>query len=475
MEKIDNVNVYTLLVEKDGSIIHCSDNLREFLKLDPINHKLSTFLASETYEYIRKMMLECIFTNNEISDDVESFNRIFRVNISPVLDDKMSVKYLLLTVYDITRNKKIEEEIEALKTKLEESNSIKSVFLSNMSHELRTPMNAIIGFSDILLIGDNKDQYDRFLKSINSNAKHLDELLNNILDSSRLESKEFDLLYEKFSINDLFDDLLDIFEDVNYKKNLDFVKLEFIKKEDIKIVSDYLRLKQVLFNIISNAIKFTEKGFIRISYEVVNDFITIKIEDTGIGMEENKLQYIFDRFWQCDSSSTKKYKGTGLGLSISKKIIELLEGKIWVNSTFGKGTTFYIKLHLGDDVIHEIIHKNKINFSGKSVLIIDELPINYSLLGMYLNSLNINIISAYSTVEAIEKYKKQKSKIDLIFLDINLPDEEFLEFIQKLKKIGKSKIVSKSSKYHNKLIDYYLQKPINKDELLLLLNKIWQK
>lgn len=474
MEKIDNVNVYTLLIEKDSTIIHCSDNLRIYLKLDPINHKLSTFLTNETYEYVRKMMLECLFTNKEISDDVELFNRFFRVNISPVLDE-MTVKNLLLTVYDITRNKKIEEEIETLKTKLEESNSIKSVFLSNMSHELRTPMNAIIGFSDILLSGDNKDQYDRFLKSINSNAKHLDELLNNILDSSRLESKEFDLLYEKFSINDLFDDLLDIFEDVNYKKNLDFVKLEFLKKEDIKIVSDYLRLKQVLFNIISNAIKFTEKGFIRISYEVVNDVITIKIEDTGIGIEESKLQYIFERFWQCDSSSTKKYKGTGLGLSISKKIIALLEGKIWVNSTFGKGTTFYIKLHLGDDVKHEIIHKNKINFSGKSVLIIDELPINYSLLGMYLNSLNINIISAYSTGEAIQKYKKQKSKIDLIFLDINLPDDEFHEFIQKFKKIGKSKIVSKSSKHHNKLIDYYLQKPINKDELLSLLNKVWQK
>ena len=474
IKNINESEMYSILTEKDGTIVYYSENFNFSLE----NKKLSDILKNESYENIRKMMIESIFTNTQIINEVDVNDKKYNVMISPIFGVDMQIKFLLLNGYNITKIKKIEDEIEDLKTKLEESNSIKSIFLSNISHELRTPMNAIIGFSDILLQNETNKESDRFLKSINSNAKHLDELLNNILDYSKIESNEFDLLYENFSINDLFQELLEIFEDVNYKKNLDFVNLEFVNNEDKKIISDYLRLKQVLFNLISNSIKFTENGYIKISFSIEDNFIIFKVEDTGIGISNDKLCHVFDRFWQCDSTSAKKYKGIGLGLSISKSIVEMLNGKIWVESIIGKRTTFYVKILLEEIKQEQQIVKNKINFSGKTVLVIDELPISYSLLGIYLNSLNITIIPAYSGKEAIEICKKQRKKIDLIFLDLNLPDMGCLELSKKLKTIKKDcDIVSKSGneKNNDKLVNYHLQKPINKDKLLIILNKTWQK
>ena len=336
-------------------------------------------------------------------------------------------------------------------------------------------MNSIIGFSDILLERQktkNTEHY-RFLRAINSNSKHLDELLNNILDYSKLESSEFDILYENFYINDLFDDLFEMFDDVNNRENLGLVKLEFIrKKNNRKIICDYLRLKQILFNIISNSIKFTERGHIKISYFILGEFITFKVEDTGIGISKKKIKYVFDRFWQGDSTSRKKYKGTGLGLSISKSITVLLSGDISVKSVHGKGSTFYVKIPL-DEIKKEKIKYTqvKIDYSDKCVLIVDEIPVNYSLLGMYMNSIDVSVISCNSN-NVIKKYNKQKDKIDIIFID--LPDSDL---INKLKEIDKDCIIISNSflDKENKLIDYYLEKPIDKNKLLLILNKIWLK
>lgn len=469
-------DIYTFIVEKSGIILYCSEI--KFCKFNLINKKISEILTVDEYDKFRKFMLESIFTNNQVINEITIQNRIYNIIISPIADYDLNVKYLLINMCDITRNKKIENEIKELKIKLEESNSIKSIFLSNISHELRTPLNAIIGFSDLLLT--NNDQNDqRFVKSINSNAKHLDELLSNILDYSRIESNDFDLLYGKFNVNDLFDELSDIFIDVNYKKNLDFVKLKFIKNEDVKIISDYLRLKQVLFNIISNSIKFTDHGHVIISYYLDEKYITFKIKDSGIGIPLDKQHKVFGRFWQCDSSSTKKYKGTGLGLSISKSIVDMLDGDIWFDSVLNKGTTFFIKLKLEETKQNIVENNNKINFTGKTVLLIDEIPINYSLLGMYLNSFNLNILSAIDGDDGIELYKKNHKKINLVILDLNLPDIKTLDIIKDIKNIKDCKIIAKCDKHviDDDLckFDYHIKKPISKEKLLQILNKIWQK
>jgi two-component system CheB/CheR fusion protein len=469
--------IYTLILKTDGTIIYYNIEHQKYLHENVVGKKISDILSKKEYEEIRKMMLEAMFTSKQILGKIYLNNRYCKILISPIVSEESTIKYLVANFYNITKNKKIEEEIESLKLKLEESNSIKSIFLSNISHELKTPMNAIIGFSDILLEdSQSKEQVDRFLKSINSNAKHLEELLNNILDYSRIESNEFDILYDHFSINELFEELSDIFEDVNYKKNLDFVRLEFIKNSDKKMISDYLRLKQILYNIISNSIKFTDNGYIRVSFNISDNIITFKVEDTGIGIEENKKHLVFDRFWQSDSSSTKKYKGTGLGLSIAKSIVELLNGKIWLESNLGKGTIFYVELPLEEKYEYKIDENiNKINFEGKSILIADELPIDFSLVGMYLKSLNINIVSAYNAEQTIKIYKQQKNKIDLIILDLNMLDSDFSNLVNKLRKIKNCKIILKSihKTHRSDMVDYFLKKPISKENLLSILNEIW--
>lgn len=471
----DNINIYSIMIDISGVIIHASDRFKKFYDVDVIGKKLSDLLVPNTYEEIRKMMLEAIFTSkNSIKEIVFNNKKEFKVEVIPISDKHMKVTHIVLYAIENIDEKKLQSEIDELKQKLEESNSIKSIFLSNISHELRTPMNSIIGFSDFLLVDDNFKN-NRFLKSININAKHLDELLNNILDYAKLETNEFDLLYENFSIDDLFQELNDIFQDVNYKKNLDFVKLEFDMNKNKKIISDYLRLKQVLFNIISNSIKFTEKGYIKVSFIEEDDSIIFKVEDSGIGVPKDKVQYIFDRFWQCDSTSRKEYKGVGLGLSISKSIIDMFNGKIWVESDFGKGTIVYVKIPL-EEIKENVIVKTKenINFSDKTVLIVDEVPINYSLLSIYLNSIGIKMIMTYNGKDAIKIFKKQKEKIDLIILDINLPDMNGIQLSKMLKEIGDCKIVSKSgSDVKNENADYHLKKPFSKEKLINILKEVW--
>ena len=485
ISNIFGIKFHTILFEKDSTIVYCSKNLLNIINEDITDKKLSDiYVRKMPYEEIRKSMLECMFTNNQSYNEIYLDDKIYKIIISPIVDYDEHIKYLLLISYDITINKKIEQEILELKSKILDSEIVKTSFLANISHELKTPMNAILGLSDILLDKVNEThscnilKNNCFIKSINSNAKYLDELLNNILDYSKLESNIFDILYENFSIDDMFDELYDIFKDINEHKNLKLVKLEFLKNEnDIKIISDYLRLKQVLFNLISNSIKFTEKGHIKVYYTLSEEFITFIVEDTGIGISKDKLDIIFDRFYQCDSSSTKKYKGAGLGLSICKSITEILGGKIYVESILGKGSKFYVKIPLEEmQDLQTSDNKNKIEFSGMTIMVIDELPINYSLLGLYLNNLQINIIPEYTGKDAISTYKEKYKQIDLIIIDDNLPDIKANDLIEQLKFINNCKIITKSGKNKKiKKTDYHLKKPINKDKLIIILNELWQK
>jgi signal transduction histidine kinase len=479
MSLFDSIDLYCVLINKSNEILYCSEKFKKtFNYVDIIGKKIPEIISKNDYEEIRKLILESIFTNKNSTGIIQFQNdQYYKIISYPVLEGNgEGFDFLFLVAFNITEEEIFRKENEELKKKLEESNSIKSIFLSNISHELRTPMNSIIGFSEILLQNKNRNHLDRFIKSIDSNAKYLDELLNNMLDYSKIEYNEFDILYENFSISDLFEELYDIFQDVNYKKNLNFVKLEFNIDDDKKIISDYLRLKQILFNIISNSIKFTDSGYIRVSFTESDNFITFIIEDSGIGIEPDKIQHVFERFWQGDSTSRKKYRGTGLGLSISKSIVEMLNGDIWLESIVNKGTTFYVKIPLEEikqDVINNITEK--LNFSGKTILLIDELPVNYSLIGIYLNTINIKILSASNIKEAITIYKKQKDKIDLIILDLDL--SEGLEISKKIKNLNQDiKIISKSiNEIKDKSIDFNLKKPVNKDKLIEILKTLWQK
>jgi PAS domain S-box-containing protein len=246
---------------------------------------------------------------------------------------------------DITERKKIELELIAAKEKAEESDRLKSAFLANMSHELRTPLNSIIGFSDLMLDPDfDHQQYVKFTKLINTSGNNLLAIISDIMDISKIEAGQVSIRKQLHSANKLVNDIQSEYSLKAMEKGLE-LRLELSNPNDeIFVESDENRLRQILVNFVGNAIKFTEKGFIVIGIEIVGDFVQFYVKDTGIGIPKEFHEQIFERFRQVETGNTRKYGGNGLGLPISKSLVELLGGKIWMESEHGKGSTFYFKI-----------------------------------------------------------------------------------------------------------------------------------
>lgn len=265
------------------------------------------------------------------------------LNISHITFDTSEL--YIINARDIRVRKQVEQALLEAKKHAEESNKQKSYFLSTMSHELRTPMNAIIGYSDLILEDIDKDDHNRSdLLRIKKAAKHLLDLINSILDLSRIEAGKMELHITHFSINDLLDEAISTTHQLVKNNNN---KLTVDTENCCETLnSDYLKLKQIVINILGNAAKFTENGeiLVRIFNKKLNDhkLLCIEIRDTGIGIETDRLTNLFESFTQADSSVSRKYGGTGLGLAISKKLAELLDGNIEVESSPEKGTTFLI-------------------------------------------------------------------------------------------------------------------------------------
>lgn len=236
------------------------------------------------------------------------------------------------------------EEIQLAKEKAEESNRLKSSFLSNMSHEIRTPMNAVLGFTEILKSTELNSKQTEYINIIETGGKHLLNLINDIIDISKLESNQIKIEESKCNLNFLLHELKDFFTLDLIKEEKEHVKI-FLNKgfndgQDA-IYIDSFRLRQILINLISNAVKFTDKGKIEISYTLNKDsMILFSVKDSGIGIHKNELNMIFERFRQSDETTQKKYGGTGLGLAIAKACTNLMNGEIWVESVKNEGSTF---------------------------------------------------------------------------------------------------------------------------------------
>ncbi len=240
------------------------------------------------------------------------------------------------------------EQINLAKEKAEESNRLKSSFLSNMSHEIITPMNAVLGFTEILKSTELNSKQKEYIKIIETSGKHLLNLINDIIDISKLESNQIRINETKCSINYLLDELKDFFTLDLIRKNKENVKIimnkGFNEAQD-RIYTDNLRLRQILINLISNAVKFTDKGKIEISYTLnQNSMLLFSVKDTGIGIHENDLNMIFERFRQSDETTENKYGGTGLGLAIAKACANLLNGDIWAESRKNQGSVFHFTI-----------------------------------------------------------------------------------------------------------------------------------
>lgn len=379
--------------------------------------------------------------------------------------------------------------LEIAKIKAEESDKLKSTFLSNMSHEIRTPMNAIMGFSDLL---DREDMpYEKrkvFTKTIKERTKDLLNILNDILDISRIESHTLKIVETKGNINNHLIEIKDFFDIRNaefFSKPITLSLFNELTPEQHFIKTDFDRIKQILISLIDNAFKFTAKGSIQFGCKLKDQStIMFFVSDTGIGITKENQQLIFERFRQAeDTYLTREYEGAGLGLSICKGLVDLMNGSIWVESEVGKGSVFFFTIPFTPtniiDTGQELSKNIKYDFNGRTILIVEDVTYNQVYLNEILKDTNATLIYTDNGAAAIEEFRLHP-EIDIVLMDIRLPDINGLELTKGMISERKNiKIIAQTAYASNsdreKAIDAgcndYISKPINRGLLLDIISK----
>ncbi|WP_455640566.1 ATP-binding protein [Parabacteroides sp.] len=376
---------------------------------------------------------------------------------------------LVGSLMNITDRKRAEEELREAKNKAEESNRLKSAFLANMSHEIRTPLNAIVGFSNILATSDDEEEKEEYVQIIENNNTLLLQLINDILDLSKIEAGTLDFVYTDVNINTVLHEL-----EVSMQNRItNDVKLVFEQKQEDCFVSiAKSRFMQVLINLITNAIKFTEEGSIRFGYSLQNEtMLRVYVADTGCGIPPEKQKSIFERFVKLNTFA----QGTGLGLSICRMIIEHLGGEMWVESEVGKGTTFWFTFPYQPASIHErkepVFEKKRIEKEALKVLIAEDNAGNFKLFESILKK-DYSLVHAWNGREAVELFKQHKPHI--ILMDINMPEMNGYEATKEIRKLSADvpiiavtayAFASDEERILNSGFDAYASKPLEANTL----------
>jgi PAS domain S-box-containing protein len=481
-----------LVTDHSGMIIDHNTSIVNMLRIknDQLrNSSFLDFINPLELERVSEIFLETTRAGYQKNKEIQMIRVdgsefYAEISMGLIQNSENSLESFVIIIEDITERINYESNLKIAKEKAEESDRLKSSFLSNMSHEIRTPMNAIIGFAE-LLSQNNLNEKDRkeFISHINQGSETLLNLIDDIIDISKIEAGQIRLNNIAFKLSSVFSELHTLFIKNQKKQNREILTFKIDHNgfdPEINIISDAFRLKQILINLISNAFKFTEKGEVRFGIKSIdNEHISFYVKDTGIGIQKEKQQLIFDRFRQGFESKTKFYGGTGLGLAISKHLVELLGGEIKVISEPEKGSEFIFSMKYkksGEEVKPKVkIAVNILHdWKNKTILVAEDEPSNYLLINEILKDTEVNLIWAKDGREVVNLFKEHQD-VDLILMDVQMPVINGYLATKEIKDIRKDVPVIAQTAYamageREKSIsagcDDYLSKPIKPRDLI---------
>ena len=404
------------------------------------------------------------------------FYKRYVVSVAIVL-----VGLMVFVVYSLRRSihaglSESENEIVQMRKAIEDAERVKGEFLANMSHEIRTPLNGIIGMTELLASTKLAEDQREFVKNVHSSSINLLELLNNLLDITKLQAGKIELNKESFNLNDCIDQVVEMLKPAAQQKRLELLS-EIKPSLPLEIVQDGTRLKQVLVNLVNNAIKFTDSGEVLITVEETNregNFILLlfKVTDTGIGIEKEDQERIFQSFFQADSSARKRYAGTGLGLSISKSYVNEMGGKLWVESAPGRGSVFAFTMVAEISESQQQTHIAALN--GLKALIVDDNKTNLKILVRQLSAWGIQT-TPFNSPELVAEMLSNLHKFDFVIMDMQMPEMDGRELTEKIRQsyspeqlpiIVLSSLGQDLIEDSDNLYNAYLTKPVRQAKLL---------
>jgi PAS domain S-box-containing protein len=407
--------------------------------------------------------------------------------ISPIVNDRGEVTNFVSIREDITERKKMIKDLVAAKEKAEESDRLKLAFLANMSHEIRTPMNGILGFAEILRTpGLSSSDHEKFLEIIEESGKRMLDTVNDLIDISKIETGQVKLYISEVNLREQLENLIEFFRPQADRKALQLTLKYDLPVECSLIKTDRTKLDSVLTNLIKNAIKFTDEGKIEVGCFIENGLINYYVSDTGSGIAPDRHELVFQRFVQAEKDGTRAIQGSGLGLAIARSYIEMLGGKIWLDSAEGLGSTFYFTLPCRDNSMASPERAGKKHagrkgipdLTGKKILIAEDDPFSREMIVFQLEKTGAILHTAGDGRATVEKFKNDF--YDLVLLDIRLPEMDGYEVLKRIRKIRPQAIVIAQSAYamaedirrYNKAgFTAYLTKPISREVLFSMLGK----